>query len=109
MAVVAALLLGTAGAAKADLFVSGSIFTDSGTSSPTSFSQSVTLAPGTYSLDGGALSLDLSIVPAGAGDEWLVFNYTTVGGVPLSCDGCDWSLYQTGLQAAVPVTSSLPT
>ncbi len=93
------------GAANAEIFSVGSTFTDSGTNSPTSFSQSVTLAPGTTLVDGGALSLTVSIVPTGdaAQDEWLVFRYQTTSGGPLSGPSNYWSIDQTGLDAAVTV------
>jgi hypothetical protein len=107
------LLLGTAAmfgclmglqTAQAEVFTIGSTFTDSGTNSPGSFTQSVVLQNGTTVLDGGALDLTVSIVPTGnsAGDEWLVFHYQTVGGGPLVPPGDDWSIDQTGLVAAVP-------
>jgi hypothetical protein len=83
--------------AHAELFVLGSNFTDSGSSSPTSFSQSVPLTPGSYLVDSGALNLNIAIVNDGP-SEWLVFNYSTVGGVPLSQSGSDWAIDQTGLQ-----------
>jgi lipopolysaccharide export system protein LptA len=76
-------LLAAAGAqtARADtLFVSGSTFQVQTTNSPDSFTDNVTLTPGTYSIEGGAVSLNLSIVSAAGGAEWLVFNYSTVSG-----------------------------
>ena len=92
-----------ASAANADLFVSGSSFQVQATSSPDSFTDNVNLTPGTTSLDGGALSLTISIVPAGVGEEWLVFNYSTASGGPLSQVGQDWSINQVGLDAAEAV------
>jgi hypothetical protein len=95
--------LGSMGAGHAaTLFVPGSTFQVQGTNSPDSFDDTVTLAPGTYSLDNGALSLTISFVPAGGTDEWLVFAYSVTSGT-LSSVGEDWSLYETGLDAAVPV------
>jgi hypothetical protein len=97
------LLLGLNQAAKADLFVPGSTFTDAGGNSPDSFSTTVTLAPGTTSPDGGALNLTISEVMEGS-DEWLVFDYQTATPgtqfVPDTSD--DWSIAQTGLDLAVP-------
>ncbi len=95
--------IGSIGVAHADaLFVPGSTFQVQGTNSPDTFTDTVNLAPGTYSLDNGALSLTISFLPAGGTNEWLVFNYAVTSGT-LSSVGEDWSLYQTGLDAAVPV------
>jgi PEP-CTERM motif len=92
------LMLGFNQAAKADLFVLGSTFTDSGGNSPDSFSTSVTLADGTISPDGGALNLTISKVMEGS-DEWLVFDYQTATSrtklLPNTSD--NWSIDQTGL------------
>jgi hypothetical protein len=101
-ALVAASVLGSAATAEASLFVPGSSFTVSGTNSPDTFSNSVSLTPGTTSLDNGALQLTLSIVPDGS-TEWLVFSYSTTSGGVLSQPGQFWQILQTGLQAAVPV------
>ena len=102
--VTAAMLLGLAAPAHAaSLFVPGSTFEIQGTNTPDSFDDTtVSLTPGSQSLDNGALTLNISIVGAGGGGEWLVFNYTTTNGGPLS--GNDyWSINQVGLDAAVPV------
>jgi PEP-CTERM motif-containing protein len=85
------------------LFVSGSTFQVQTTNSPGSFNDTVTLTPGTYSIEGGAVNLNLSIVPASAGAEWLVFNYSTVSGGPFGVQGQNWSLNQVGLNAAQPL------
>jgi hypothetical protein len=98
----AALLALAAPAHAASLFVPGSSFTVNATNSPDSFSDTVNLTPGTQSLDGGAVDLNISIVDAGGGSEWLVFNYTTTSGAPLST-AYNWSVNQLGLDAAVPV------
>jgi hypothetical protein len=100
----AALLAVAMRPASAEVFTIGGTFTDVGGNSPGSFSQTVTFAPGTTSLDGGALSLNISIVPVGnaAQDEWVVFHYQTTNSNPLSQPSQDWSLYQNGLPAAVP-------
>ena len=100
----AALLALAMRPASAEVFTIGGTFTDVGGNSPGSFSQAVTFAPGTTSLDGGALSLNISIVPVGdaAQDEWVVFDYQTTTGNPLSQPSQNWSLSQNGLPAAVP-------
>jgi hypothetical protein len=86
------------------LFVTGSTFQVEATNSPDSFTNTVSLTPGTTLLDGGALSLTLSIVPAGDGQsEWLVFDYQTTGGTALVPPGNNWSINQVGLDAAVPL------
>jgi hypothetical protein len=84
------------------LFVPGSTFEVQATNSPDTFTDTVNLVAGSQSLDGGAVTLNISIVPAGGTNEWLVFNYTTNSGGPLSGNEY-WSLNQTGLDAAVPV------
>ena len=101
----AAIALGPGQSATAEVLDIGSTFTDSGTNSPNSFSQSVTLAPGVTLVDGGALSLTISIVPTGdaAGNEWLVFDYQTVTpGAVLSQSGDNWAIGQTGITVTVP-------
>lgn len=86
------------------LFVAGSTFQVQANNSPDTFTDNVTLTPGSYSLDGGALNLTFSIVPTGSGGaEWLVFDYTTTSGGPLSQPTDDWALNQVGLDAAVAV------
>jgi hypothetical protein len=102
--VTTAVLLGLAAPAHAaNLFVPGSTFQVNATNSPDSFSDTVNLTPGTQLLDDGAVSLNISIVGASDGGEWLVFNYTTTSGAPLSADDDYWSVNQLGLDAAVPV------
>jgi PEP-CTERM motif len=96
-------VLGLGQVARADIFVIGSSFTVSGVNSAGSFSDSVTLQPGSTLVDGGALDLTISIVPQGS-SEWLVFSYHAVPTGPLMSNTADdWSLNQTGLDAAVPV------
>jgi hypothetical protein len=104
-AFLAALLAATAAqTARADvLFDTNSTFQVVGGNSPDSFSNTVALTPGTTLLDGGALSLTLSIVPASGGAEWLVFNYSTTAGGALSQPNQDWSLSQNGLVALQPL------
>jgi hypothetical protein len=102
---VLAALAATGGhRAKADpLFVSGSTFQVQASNSPDSFTDTATLSPGAQSLDGGALSLSVSVVPGGGGAEWLVFDYSTPNGQPLSQQGSNWALSEVGLDAAVAV------
>lgn len=101
--VTTAVLLGLAAPAHADaLFVPGSTFQVQATNSPDSFNDTVNLTPGSQSLDNGALTLNISFVPVSGGGEWLVFNYTTANGGPLSGDDY-WSINQVGLDAAVNV------
>ncbi len=103
LALFAALLASTAAqTAHADaLFVTGSTFTVSGTNSPDTFSDTVSLTAGDHLIDGGAVNLNISFVPASGGAEWLVFNYSTVSGGPFaSVQDAYWTLNQTGLVAA---------
>jgi PEP-CTERM motif len=64
------------------------------------------LISGTNTLiDGGALNLNLAIVPAGDGQggEWLVFKYnTTTANQPMSPGG-NWNMNEVGLDAAQPL------
>jgi hypothetical protein len=102
VAMASSLMMSSAWAGP--LFVPGGTFTVVGGNTPDSFSQTVTLAPGTTALDNGALNLTISIVPVGdaAQDEWVVFKYQTTNGSQLSQPGQNWSLSQNGLPAAVP-------
>jgi len=96
----AAVLAASSLDASAGLFTPGGTFTVDASSSPDSFDETATLTNGiSQSLDGGALNLVVSIVPAGGGDQWLVFDYNTSSGSPLSQAGDDWSVYEVGLQA----------
>jgi len=101
-----ALLVVTSGrGAVAEVLTIGSTFTDGGTNSPGSFSQIVTLAPGVTLLDGGAVTLTISIVPTGdaAEYEWLVLDYqTTTPGAVLSQPGSFWEIAQTGITLNQP-------
>ena len=83
------------------LFVAGSTFQVQATDSPDTFTTTVTLTPGTVPLDNGTLDLTIAIVPDGP-DDWLTFTYNTTNGALLS-QGGDWSVYETGLDAAEPV------
>jgi hypothetical protein len=103
VALAAALASNTAAAASDPLFVLGSTFQVEASNSPDSFTSNVTLTPGTTLLDGGALSLTISIVPDTGASEWLVFNYATTGGGALSQPGSYWSVNQVGIDAAVGV------
>jgi hypothetical protein len=92
----------TSAALASPLFVDGSTFTVQGNNTPGNFSESVTLTPGTTLLNGGTLSLTLSIVPE-AGSEWLVLTYRTVNGGPLANLNAGWSINHIGIEVAVPV------
>jgi PEP-CTERM motif len=99
----ALLVLPTAQAANAELFVTGSTFTVTGTSAPDSFSSTATLTSGTTSsLDNGALNLLVSLVPAAGGAEWAVFQYSTTSGGALGNANLNWALDEVGLQLAQP-------
>jgi PEP-CTERM motif len=90
-------------AANAELFVTGSTFTVTGTNAPDSFSSTATLTSGTTSLlDNGALNLSVSLVAASGGAEWAVFQYSTVSGGPIGNANLTWSLNEVGLQLAQP-------
>lgn len=98
--VVAILLLMTSWcvAAKADVFVIGSTFTLQAFNSPDSFTEPVTLTAGNHLLDSGAVNLHISIVPDGAlGAEWIVLNYTTTNGGPLSSPDAFWGIEKIGI------------
>jgi hypothetical protein len=99
----AALLLPLTEAANAELFVTGSTFTVNGTSAPDTLSSTTTLTSGTTSsLDNGALSLLVTLVPASGGAEWAVFHYSTVSGGAIGSANLNWALSEVGLQLAQP-------
>ena len=89
-------------AQAAPLFAPGSTFQVQAFNSPNTFTDNVSLTPGTTLLGGGQLSLTISIVPDGL-NEWLVFTYNTAGGGPLSQQNQNWEIEQVGLNAAVAV------
>jgi hypothetical protein len=97
--------LGLAAPAHAALFTNGATFTIDFENSPTSENDTVTFSPGvTQLVDGDNLDLTISVVAAGGGAEWAVFNYlTTSPNLPLSTAGQDWSIEQIGIPAAVPL------
>jgi hypothetical protein len=98
------LIVSAAPIANADaLFDTSSSFQVVGTNAPSSFTQTVTQVPGTYSLDAGALSLTLSIVSGSGGAEWLVFNYITTNGGPISQPGQNFEIHENGNVAAQPL------
>jgi hypothetical protein len=87
------------------LFIIPSTFRVQATNAPDTFSDTVTLAPGTTTtVDNGALTVIESIVPVGGGsqDEWLVLNYATTNGQPLSQPSQNFALNAAGLDLAVP-------
>jgi hypothetical protein len=96
-------LVTLASAAHADLFTNGANFTVSLGNSPTTENDTVTFSPGvTQVLAGGALNLTISVVNAGGGAQWVVFDYqTTSASTPLSLGNQGWSLAPVGLPAAV--------
>ena len=102
--VVAIVLLVTSWCepARAGAFVLGSTFTVQAFNSPDSFTETVTLTPGNQLLDSGAVNLNISIVPDGTlGAEWIVLNYTTTNGGPLSSPHVFWGIEQTGIELSV--------
>ena len=105
LALLATLLVSAATqTAHADpLFVIGSTFQVQATNSPDTFTDTANLVTGTQSLDGGAVNLNISIVPASGGAEWLVFNYSTTSGGPFGVQNAYWTLNQIGLEAAQPL------
>jgi hypothetical protein len=84
--ITTAVLLGLAAPAHAQLFTKGATFTIDFQNSPTSENDTVTFSPGqTQLVDGGNVNLTISMVAAGGGAEWVVFNYQTVSAnLPLS-------------------------
>lgn len=74
-------LLASLAAAEAHAgFAIGDTFTVAGTNAPNNFSQSVTLTPGTTTIDGGLLTLTQSLYTVG-GDQWLILNFQATGGI----------------------------
>jgi hypothetical protein len=91
--------------ASADLLNLGATLTINEQNSPGTNTDMIPFAAGTYSLDGGALSLTLSIVPSGA-DEWYVFSYTVTPFVgALSSLTLNWGLQVLGAEGTVAVTT----
>lgn len=70
----------------------GSTFQLEASNSPGSFNDTLSLTPGTTLLDGGALSLTISILPGGGRSEWFVFDFNTTAGGPISAPGDYWYL-----------------
>jgi hypothetical protein len=84
-------------ASWADIFDIGSSFSVSGTNAPNDFSQTVTLSPGTTTIDSGALTLTQSIVNKPSG-EWLVLTYQTTSGLIYAGTGDDWDITASGIE-----------
>lgn len=84
-----------------DLFVPGSASNVDGNNTPTDFTDGILLTPGTTSLDGGALSLTLSIVDDHEA-QWLVFDYKATSGNLASNATLLWQILQDGLVLATP-------
>jgi hypothetical protein len=98
------LIVSAAPIASADaLFDTSSSFQVVGTNAPTSFTNTVSQMPGTYSLDNGALNLTLSIVPTSGSAEWLVFSYSTANGGAISQPSQDFEIHENGNVAAQPL------
>lgn len=80
-ALVGLMAQGVNGPACADpVWLTGSSMTVDGSNAPDNFSQTVTLSPGTSTIDNGTLNLKQSIVPESGGAEWLVLDYQTANG-----------------------------
>lgn len=101
--VAAALVLVTQPANADPLFDTTATFQVVGTNAPDSFTNTVSQAPGTYSLDGDALNLTLSIVPTTGSAEWLVFSYSTAAGGPISQPGQAFAIHENNNVALQPL------
>lgn len=95
LSVLAAALLVTLASPSAMAALFDSTFSVYAYNSPASglYTSNATL-PGTTVIDDGELSVTTSIVPVpNSSSEWLVFNYSTVGGVPLN-NGGNWEVLE---------------
>ncbi len=95
VAAFAAMML-SGSAAWADIFDIGSTFTIGGTNAPNTFGQTVTLSPGTTTIDGGALTLTQQIVDQSSG-EWLILTVQATGSDIYSSTDADWSIFASGI------------
>ena len=86
-------ILTVAPAAHAQVASVGNFALFQGTNSPDNFFEIDTLTLGTSTTDGGALDVNLSIVPTGPRSEWDIFTFQTVSGAPIASnlDG-SWEL-----------------
>ncbi len=89
------------GSASSQGFLIGSSFSVSGTNSPTNFNDSVTVLPGTSTLDGGLLSLTQTIVVNGNSD-WLNLNFEANRGLLASNLAAAWEIDVEGVQLSSP-------
>jgi hypothetical protein len=105
--ITTAVLLGLAAPAHAQLFTSGGTYNFNIQNSPGTSNNVVTFTPGTQVIDVGDVALTLTIVNAAdfatTGAQWVVLQTQTIGGVPLSQPGDDWSFSAVGLPAAIPI------
>ena len=105
--VTAAALLGLAAPAHAQLFTPGGTYNFNIQNSPGTSNNPVTFTPGTQLIDGGDVTLTLTIVNAAdfatTGAQWVVLQTQTVGGVALSQPNENWSFSAVGLPAAIPI------
>ena len=68
----------------------------------TDFNQTITIGDGTTTLDAGEMTVTQTLVPAGAGVEWLVLDFEATGGRLLAGDpNAYWSI-QYNAQLASP-------
>jgi hypothetical protein len=75
------------------VFNLGGSFTLTGTNAPDDYSESVTLNPGTTTVDGGTVTLTQSILASAGGGEWVIFDFRTAnGGVFANNPNSDWEL-----------------
>jgi PEP-CTERM motif-containing protein len=105
--ITTAALLGLAAPAHAQLFTPGGTYNFNIQNSPGTSNNPVTFTPGTQLIDGGDVTLTLTIVNAAdfatTGAQWIVLQTQTVGGLALSQPGENWSFSAVGLPAAIPI------
>jgi PEP-CTERM motif len=94
--------------AHADPIFGTGTFTISGSNSPVndSYSNVIPFQVGSQTIDGGAITVNISIHPGAAtdptGSEWVTFDYkATNGGVFYGSPTADWHLDQIGIPFAV--------
>lgn len=97
-----AVNVGSCNPPRADpIFNIGSTFTVVGTNSPNNFTQTVTLNPGTTSIDGGLLNLTQSIVDQGRG-AWLVLDFMATTGNIAGNQTSPWEMQENGVRLVAP-------
>src|SRR5215831_5347236 len=87
---ISALALGQP--AQASFLNLGSSFNLSLTNAPNTASETDTLTAGTTTVDGGALSLNVTSVAAAGGGEWEVFTFTTTSGGAIGTAALNWQI-----------------